>query len=155
MTCAHHQPDGLGRVTHGPALETQDCSFTKLSFSSKLSWSSTFLIIGQLYYWIIPLKADAGDAQKLMLSEDSSEHFLTPVREGRKAPATLLSKCGLTPITGVDDEVPEEKPVGAINFCNVFTRLQDKFLRGPTWGSIFLTPRGAKLHLDTGRKGEL
>ena len=91
MTCAHHQPDSLGRVTHSPALETQDCSF-KLRLSSKLFWGSTFLILDLLYYWIIPLKADAGDAQKLMLSEDSSEHFVTPIREGRKALATVLSK---------------------------------------------------------------
>lgn len=90
-----------------------------------------------------------------MLSEDSSEHFLTPVREGRKAPATVLSKCGLTAIASVDDQVPEEKLVGAINSCNVFTGLQDKFLKGPTWGSIFLTPGGAKPHLDTRRKGKL
>ena len=111
------------------------------------------MIIGQPCYWIIPVKADAGDAQKLMLSKDSSEHFLTPAREGRKAPATVLSKCGITPIASVDDQAPEENLVGAIDSCNVFTGLQDKFLRGPTWGSIFLTPGGAKPHLDTGRKG--
>ena len=81
----------LAGLTHSPALETQDCSF-KLRLSSKLFWGSTSLILDRLYYWIIPVKADAGDAQKLMLSEDSSEHFVTPVREDRKAPATILSK---------------------------------------------------------------
>ena len=36
VTCAHHQLDGLGRVTHSPALGSQECSFIRHIF--KLLW---------------------------------------------------------------------------------------------------------------------
>ena len=89
------------------------------------------------------------------MAADSGEHFVTVIREVNKGVAIFLPKWEHPPLVRVYDQVAEEILIGTVDSCNVFFRKQNEFLRGPTWGSIFLTPGRAISHLDTERKGEI
>ena len=89
------------------------------------------------------------------MAADSGEHLVTVIRGSSKGVAIFLPTWEPPPLVRVYDQVAEEILIGAVDSCNVFFGQQNDFLRCPTWGSVFLTPGGAKPHLDTGRKGKL